>query len=276
LVGIECAMENVTEGHDRLAAIPITQVNQIVQQHGLAPLKPPHLGDFALLTDKVFPPAYYEHILDFKWPKFTPVVDVLKECVKKIAIGLTVSPNDILTNYLPHFKVGLQDLSTLEDTKLWSSILELLAIIAIVESSDFPMAESKPDLAKVFEHFRFVYIDTDKTWEAHYEEIVTVNTDQLNDDGKIILIMGRQPMSSARIDQDEVEEVINNISRPAFDGAIDNAIRISANKYPVIHWLSLHDQCIFQKANSFKPAVRRNQNLALLKENYMPYFNERE
>jgi hypothetical protein len=275
LVGIECSMEDVTEEHDRLAAIPVTQVNQIVQQYDLAPLKPPHLGDFALLTDEVFPPAYYDHLAQFKWSKFIHVVDILKEHVNKIAIEIAMSPNDILENNLPHFKVGARGLSTLEDTKLWSSILELLAIITLVESNDLPRIASSLNITRMLEGFRFVYIDTDKNWEAHYEEIVTVNTDHLNENGKIILILGQQRISPATIDQDAITEAIENISRPTTGEFIDNAIRISENRYPVIHWLSLHDQCIFQQADSFKEfssILRKSKNVELLKQNYMPHL----
>ncbi|NQZ07788.1 MAG: trypsin-like peptidase domain-containing protein [Algicola sp.] len=275
LVGIECSMEDVREEHDRLAATPVTQVNQIIQQHSLAPLKPLHLGDFALLTDKVFPEAYYEHLAQFKWSNFIHVVDILKELVNKIAIEIAISPNDILENNLPHFKVGARGLSTLEDTKLWSSMLELLAIITIVESNDLTGIASSLDITRMLESFRFVYIDTDKNWEAHYEEIVTVNTDHLNENGKIILILGRQRISPATIDQDAITEAIENISRPTTGEFIDNAIRISENRYPVIHWLSLHDQCIFQQADSFKEfssIFRKSKNVELLKQNYMPHL----
>jgi len=148
---------------------------------------------------------------------------------------------------------------------------------SILDVDDLNELELTSDVNYLFNDFRFVYLDTDKGWEAHYEEIMTINTDTLNDDGKIILIVGGDRLTKAIISQEDIEEVIDNISNANSNEYIDNATRISDKKFPIIHWLSLHDECIFQKRASYsewKSARHSVKNLEVLKQHYEPYLNK--
>ena len=268
-------MENSSEANERLKGIPIAAFKNIIEQYSLAPLKPLHLSSFKHLQDTIFPQRYYEHLADFKWQDFSHVLDILKRLVEDGVDDITLSPEKILKENQQALKVKNQHLSTLESETLWSAILELIVMKSIVDIDNLDDLGLASDVYYLFNDFRFVYIDTNKGWEAHYEEIITINTDTLNDDGKIILIIGGDRLADAIIDQDEIEEVIDNISNANPSEYIDNATRISEKKFPIIHWLSLHDKCIFQKRTSFstwKSVRHATKNLDVLKTHYKPYL----
>lgn len=276
LMGIDSACTSHGEYVDRIEGIPIGVFNELLSDNELATLKPLHLSDFKYLIDQTFPKKYYEHLADFKWICFTHVVDILKKILMNQVGGIETSPLYILKNNLQYLEVNHQDESDLENIELWSALLELILLNSLIDNENYDEFKMKTDIEALFKEFRIIYINSTKNWEAHYESIITTNTDGLNDNGKIILVTGCSPMSEAVISADDVQEVIDNISHVSEDGYIDNALRISQKKYPIIHWISLHNQCIFSKMDQFKEyksISARNENIKLLKQQYQSYLN---
>jgi len=276
LASIEYAMENAKEANERLKGIPITAFESIIKKYSIAPLKPLHLSSFKHLKDTIFPQSYYEHLATFKWKDFSHVIEILKRFVIEGADNILLSPEEILKENKQALMVKNQHLSVLDEEQLWSAVLELIVMKSILDIDNLNELELVSDVNYLFNEFRFVYLDTDKGWESHYEEIMTINTDSLNDDGKIILIIGGDKVPDVIIDQEDIEEVIDNISNANSSYYIDNATRINEKKFPIIHWLSLHDKCIFQTRSCFKEfkSIRHSvKNLEVLKEHYKPYLN---
>jgi len=277
LVGIENAMDSTRALHERVKGIPISAFSDLLADNGLAPLKPLHLTNFKQLCEHVFPVNYYEHLADFQRKDIDRVVGLIKrdsECVAKL---IESTPLDILTRYRSQLEVTKRDKSELENEALWCALLELVVLTSITKRIKSDEIDISTLFDGLFEECRVIYIDSDKHWKTCYEEILTSSTSHLNSNGKIILIMGSEPMVGGIIPAEDIGEYVENISSAYAQDAIDNARRFSEKKFPIIHWVSLHDQCIFSQRDDFKQYNSilqddEDNNRLLLKKKYQPYL----
>ena len=236
-------------------------------------------SDFKYLSDQIFPEKYYEHLASFKWNDFLHVISILKEVLEKEVSCLNISPLDILNNNKQKLRVNKQDIEDLENKSLWVALLELMLLDCLKDNENFDDFEFIIDIDRLFKEYRIIYINSNKGWEANYEAIVTTNIEGLNDNGKVIVIVGcgSSAGTEALIPEQSLLEVVDSISNANgnYDN-IDNALCNNPTRYPVIDWLSLHNQCLFSNRNEFEiyaPIRHKNENIKLLKQKYQPYLD---
>ncbi len=275
LAGIENAMENVQEAHERLKGIPIGIFNQCLQDFNKPEIRPLHLSCFTKLQDEVFS-LDKQGVMPFDVAKFDAVISFLKIEVSKSAGSVTHTPLEILKNNLEKFIVNGRNASELENKEFWVSLLELIALDILCKDLEVVSLEWESYFNEFFKEYRVIYIETEKDWKDYFQNILTTNTDGLSDKGKIILLVGKGPLPHYQFSQEIIDTCIENISNVDGQGGIDNALRIQRH-FPVIHLVSLHNHCIFSNVDIFSDInsiSKQPENLSFLKQHYRPILCE--
>jgi len=276
LAGIENKMSSHGEYVDRIVGIPIVAFDGLLKENNLAPLKPLHLAGFKYLSDQILPEKYYEHLADFEWNDFLHVINLLKTILKDQVENINISPLDILKNDIQNLKVNNQDIADLENKELWGALLELMILNSLKDNENYDDFELNTDINRLLKKYRIIYINSDKGWKANYEAIVTTKIENLDEDGKVIVIVGRGASLGveAFIPKESLLHVVDSISNANGKyNDIDNALYNNPIRYPVIDWLSLHHQCLFVVGKEFMSSRFRDDNIKLLKQKYQPYLD---
>ena len=239
LAGIEHAMENSEESHERLKGIPITAFEHIIKKYLLAPLTPLHLSNFKYLQDKIF---IFENCFDVR--KLQSVTGLLNHYASQQLANCSITPLQILQLFKENLRVYKQNDSELEKKGLWVAFLELLAVEAILNP---PQLWDLNYIKSLFKSYRIIYIDSNKSWKAHLDKVLATNTIGLKPDGKILLVTGGLCPDNPDVLSNLNSEVIPNIFNGLSGDAIDNAMHIYSNKTAIIHLPKLHNVCIEEK-----------------------------
>lgn len=267
LIGIENAMENITEQHERLQGIPISAFSDLLEVNKLAPLKPLHLADFKHLHKNIF------QLRDCVNPaNFFEVQSFLYQIANKNFQTTNIKPYDILNKLKERLVVHQRNNSELEEKELWIAILELLVITKLVDSIE---QWNEIYIRSLFKSYRFIYINSQKGWKSHLQDIVSTNTEGLDPDGKVLLIIGGNLPNDPVIPLSFIKKCIPDISKGLDAEAIDNVRHTISDDITIIHWLKLHEKCIADKELDYKDLnliEHENDIRNMLKNDYTVYL----
>ncbi|MEI6892924.1 MAG: ABC-three component system protein [Pontiella sp.] len=273
VVGVETRMDNDEAEHGHICGVMLSAHTDIIEENQLAELKPLHLSNFKQLSGGMFPRSYYQHIFDFKHAEFEPLLNWIKAHCNHNLDNLSFTPLQILSDFKKYLSVNDRNPIELEDKACWEKFLELLTLVSIVNDKGF--GELEP--AALFEEFKIVYIRSNKPWEEHFSEVLTVDTSSLTKNGKILLFFNDVKGENAVIPKKTVDSCVANISGARTDpGAIDAAETIRKEGHTLIHWASLHDEKIFSQPEELKDLTGSEPGLVKVRELYRQYLEFQE
>ncbi len=203
LAGIQIRMvaEDEAEALGRIEFAPLSFFDSIINENSedLAPLFPPYIKSFAILTDAVF------ELKSLRLKK-----EVIQKELRYIAEKLCedFSPEKLREKLEDSFFVNSSETRIIEHKELWVSFLELLTYSQLHLDEKMTM----DGLIEILSHRKLLFVDSDD-WTKKLEEIYSSNLKPLKKGGTIVVKASREEVP-AKLEYSPEELPYYDISMP--------------------------------------------------------------
>lgn len=238
---------------------------ELVEANSLASIRPSFLECFSRLKDKTF---------DYDVPG-TKVISHIKEefggIVDQILEDELVRPNLILDKYETALLFSDNKYSSLLDIKLWISYLEFMTISVLL---DDPIKADSDYFSGLDKKRRMVFSNSEKNWIYELKGLFKI-ADSMLDEGGVLVIDNCEPSPTVAPQRFQIDNILQNISRPQVTGSRLKINKGSERKYKSFkfaHIRALHRLCLVERVEDLHNA-EPSEYLNMLREFYNVYVN---
>ncbi|MFM2590158.1 ABC-three component system protein [Vibrio sp. TBV020] len=246
----------VKEFHGDIEVFPVEKFIDLLEceikkrnNQFLKPILPYYLSSFANIKELVFQ-------LTESWDDEEKLDDVCY-CLRKHGIesveveNVNLKPLDILNKYESFLNCNKHFPKNTKDISFWSSFFEILIISIII---DKPNEVNLDYVGEILRNRRLLYIDDNKVWKKHVENILKGHYEGLSLDGAIVVRTLAEDIE-CKFDNKRLKKLsdVRNISNKNRRDrhAIDNINRNTENDRYLIDLGALNRECLTKNEKKF-------------------------
>lgn len=267
LVGIENEFLKAGEYVNRVVSIPINNVNEIIEEANLLPIKPAFFGDLLELSSEIF-----EFKNCFSPQNVKKATDMLKSQSSSLLQECEFSPYEVLKGHREIIS-DLNDSETeLDNQEFWISFLELLHVEGMISPG---MAWDDDFLNFIGRSYKFVYIRSRQGWKSKFPQIISTNVEHLKVGGKLLLVeFGQMPSSPDQLNffRDNIPPDVSNGIEEESIAHVNSMLQKSIS---IVHLPKLHEHCIAEREGDLAALDRitqREQIKKMILDGYSEYL----
>jgi hypothetical protein len=271
LVGIEYAFEKSGQYVNRILSIPITNIHKIVEDAGIALVRPVFFGDLFELKSALF---QFENCISQDDVK--KATDILKSRSTNLQQDCEITPYKVLKEYQEVISCISDEYGELEEREFWIAFLEFLHVNELISPQENWDGNFLEYLRR---SYKFVYIKSKKGYRGFLPQILSTDVEHLRQGGKMLVVdFGQMPPSPDKLNYYR-DRIPNNVANGIEEESIAHVQSMSQKSISIIHLPKLHDHCIIDREEALEAMNRvsdREQIIQLITDGYSEYLSQEE